>query len=109
MATREHGLYRRYETPPADAAKGGCYLTHDSGAGVDTGVLIDFEGDLCLSLVAIKELAEVAGFSVNAEAEQLERDNAWLVVENQRIQQERDELEGLLDGLTSTIARGTKK
>jgi hypothetical protein len=78
MAVRKHGLFRRCDHPSPDVAKGGCYYTYSTGPGVDTGILIDFEGTLYLSLNTIKELAEVAGFSVNEEAEQLERDNAFL-------------------------------
>ena len=68
MATRTHGLYRRLDHPAADAAHGACYLSGDAGPCVDTGVSIYMEGSLTLSVNAIRELAEVAGFSVDAEA-----------------------------------------
>ena len=78
MAIRQHALFRRVDTPPPDVAKGGCYYSFDTGPGVDTGILIDFEGTLFLSLNTIKELAEVAGFSVNAEGEAQEQEVEWL-------------------------------
>lgn len=78
MAVRNHALFRRYENPPPDAAQGASYIYHSGEAGVDTGVLVYGEGTLCLSLQEIQELAEVAGFSVNAEAFQLEQENAYL-------------------------------
>lgn len=105
MATREHGLFRKYETPPADCAKGGGYIYYGTGPGVDTGVLIDFEGTLCLSLVEIKELAEVAGFSLDEEALQNERDIAFLAAENERLHQQNQELQGIIEGFAKAIAK----
>lgn len=91
MATRQHGLFRAVDRPSGDVAKGGCYIYGSAGHGVDTGVLIDFEGTLFLSDTAIKELAEVAGFSVNEEGQELETRNAELErdleVANERIQE----------------------
>jgi hypothetical protein len=109
MGLTSHGLFRRYDTPPADAAKGGCYVYYDAGPGVDTGILIDFEGDLCLSLVAIRELAEVAGYRLNEEAEKLERDNAWLVLENIKLTDERDGYKDIIEGFGKVVAKGTKR
>lgn len=111
MAIREHGLYRRYETPPADAAKASCYLTGSGDAGVDTGVHIEFEGTLCLSLNSIKELAEVAGFSVNVEGEELERENAELLrqlaVQDVKIAEMNEQL--IAVGVAIARARGDAK
>jgi hypothetical protein len=84
MAVREHGLFRLVDHPSPDVAKGGCYYSYDTGPGVDTGILIDFEGTLFFSLNTIKEMAEVAGFSVNEEAAQLEHDLAFLAAEVER-------------------------
>lgn len=81
MAVRDHGLFRKLDRPASDTAHSGCYVDGSTGPGVDTGVYIDFEGTLFLSLSTIKELAEVAGYSVNAEGEQLEHDNAFLTRE----------------------------
>lgn len=85
MATREHGLFRYLDHPAGDAAKGGCYVSYGTGPCVDTGVLIEFEGTLTLSVNTIRELAEVAGFSVDAEALQHEKDIAHLTAENTRL------------------------
>ena len=76
MATRIHGLYRKYDRPPNDAALGGGYLDGSQGPGVDTGVLVAYEGTLCLSVNSLKELCEVAGFSFDAEAIKLEQNSA---------------------------------
>jgi hypothetical protein len=84
MAVRQHGLFRRLDRPANDTAHSGCYVDGSAGPGVDTGTYIDFEGTLFLSLNTIKELAEVAGFSVNAEGEALEREVEWLKHQNQQ-------------------------
>ncbi len=96
MATREHGLFRRLDNPAPDAAKGGGYIYHGQGPCVDTGVLIDFEGTLTLTLNEIKELAEVAGFSLNEEAEAIEQENAYLQSENARLKAEIEDADALL-------------
>lgn len=106
MAVRKHGLFRHVERPAADVAKGGCYITGSAASGVDTGVNIDFEGTLFLSDSTIKELAEVAGYSVNEEGMQLEIDNAWLVNENERLQAEVADLETQLTLIGVAISRG---
>jgi len=66
--------------------------------------LIDFEGTLCLSLNTIREMAEVAGFSVNTEAEQLERDNAFLINEVAKLTTQVSELHAIIDGFAKAIA-----
>jgi hypothetical protein len=98
MATREHGLFRRLDTPAPDAAQGGCYVSHGTGPCVDTGVLIEFEGTLTLSVNTIRELAEVAGFSVDAEALQHEEDIAHL---QHRVEELEAENAGLREDLNA--------
>lgn len=73
MAIREHGLFRRCEAPSPDVAKGGCYYSGDAGPGVDTGILIEFEGTLYFGLNAIREMAEVAGFTLDTEGIETQR------------------------------------
>lgn len=108
MAVREHGLFRKLDTPAPDAALGGCYITHDTGPCVDTGVLVEFEGTLTLSLNVIRELAEVAGFSVDAEALENER----VISEQQRqievLTVDRNELRDQLDAVGVAVARAAK-
>lgn len=106
MATREHGLFRKLDTPAPDAAKGGCYVSYGTGPCVDTGVLIDYEGTLTLSLPTIQELAEVAGFSVDAEALENERKIAELEHENDQLKARIAELDMELDHAASLVARG---
>ena len=109
MATRTHGLFRKLDHPAADAALGGCYIFHSAGPCVDTGVLIDYEGTLTLSLEAIKELAEVAGFSVNEEALQLERDIAFLQEENRKLKAESEGYREIIEGFNKIVAKGSKR
>lgn len=106
MAVREHGLFRLLDRPAPDAAKGGCYVTYGTGPCVDTGVLIAFEGTLTLSVGTIKELAEVAGFSVDAEAIQHEKDIAFLTQENQRLHALNKELRSELDAFAGLLQQG---
>ncbi len=79
MALTEHPLFRLVDTPGPDTAHGGCYYSGVTGPGVDTGILIEFEGTLFLSLNTIKEIAEVAGFRLNEEGVKLEQSNAYLM------------------------------
>lgn len=99
MAVREHGLFRRLDHPAVDAAKGGCYIYGDAGPCIDTGVLVEFEGTLTISLGALREMAEVAGFSINEEGIELERRNAELEKSLAEITLERDALLDTLSGL----------
>lgn len=78
MTIRTHAVYRLLDTPAPDAAREGCYLTGVSGPCVDTGALIYQEGTLTISVSAIRELAEVAGMSVNEEGLATEAENAHL-------------------------------
>lgn len=105
MAVRDHGLFRKLDSPPPDAAMGGCYVTHDTGPCVDTGVLIEFEGTLCLSVNTIKELAEVAGMSVNEEGIQLEIDNATLQQACENLRAQVADLESQLEAVGLAVAR----
>lgn len=106
MATRTHGLFRLVDHPSVDVAHGGCYVDGSAGPGVDTGVLIEFEGTLFLSLNTVKELAEVAGYSVNAEGAALEVENAHLVHTVEQLTAERDQLSADLDAVGVLLARG---
>lgn len=103
MAVREHGLYRLLDTPAPDAALGGCYITHSTGPCVDTGVLVEFEGTLTLSIGVIKELAEVAGFSVNEEALKLELDNAHLQHRVTELEEEVARLNDIIIGVGRAV------
>lgn len=105
MATRKHGLYRRLDHPAQDAAKAACYLTGSSGPCVDTGVLIEFEGTLTISLSALKELAEVAGFSVNEEGEQQEAEIEWLHKTVTDLEAKITDLEEQLEAVGQAITR----
>lgn len=109
MAIREHGLYRRCARPAADVAKGGCYITGDAGVGVDTGAYIDMEGTLYLSLNTIKELAEVAGFSVNEEGQQLEIDNTFLTEQVASLGRELADANEQLEAVGLAVARAASK
>lgn len=109
MALRDNGLFTRCDAPLAGTAMGACYINHTAGPGVDTGVLIEFEGTLFLSNEAIKDLAEVAGMNVNEEGEQLEIENAHLQREVERLTAERDELSNQLDEVSLVFARRVQK
>lgn len=109
MATRTHGLFRLVDHPGNDVAHGGCYVDGSAGPGVDTGVLIEFEGTLFLSLNTVKELAEVAGFSVNAEGAALEIENAHLTHQVEELTAERDQLNADLDAVGVLLARANPK
>lgn len=108
MATREHGLFRLLPRPPADAALGGSLVTGSQGPCVDTGAFIDFVGTVVIDLPTIRELAEVAGFSVNEEGIELERRNAELEHEVEQLQTRVTELDEQLDAVALTFARARK-
>lgn len=110
MAVREHGLFRLLERPPADAAMGGSLVTGSQGPCVDTGQFIDFVGTVVIDLPTLKELAEVAGFSVNEEGIELERRNAELEYDLGLALWRIAELDQQLDtvALTFARARGSK-
>lgn len=78
MAITDHPLFRLVDTPGPDVAHGACYFSGDTGPGVDTGILVEFEGTLFFSLNTVREMAEVAGFRVNEEGIELERQVAEL-------------------------------
>ena len=104
MAVREHALFRRVDHPSADVAKGGCYYSYDTGPGVDTGILIDFEGTLFFSLNTIKELAEVAGFSIDGEALEHERQLAEQSRLIEQLEGEKSDLLKQLDAVGLAVA-----
>ena len=108
MATRTHGLYRKYDIPPNDAALGGGYLDGSQGPGVDTGVLVAYEGTLCLSFNSLKELCEVAGFSFDAEAVRLEETNAHQLRTIELLTAENVEMRKLLDTVGAAVAYGAE-
>lgn len=105
MAVREHALFRRLDTPAEDAAKGGCYIWGGTGPCIDTGVLVEFEGNLTIGLGALREMAEVAGWSVCEEGEQLEREHAALTAENARLASEVADLTDQLTAVGVAVAR----
>lgn len=105
MPIREHALFRRLDTPAGDAAKGSCYIYHTTGACVDTGVLIDFEGNLTIGLTALREMAEVAGFSFEEEGVALEQRNAFLERELAEAKEQLAEANSQLEAVGVAIAR----
>lgn len=105
MTVREHALYRLLPRPAADAAQGGCYLTASQGPCIDTGVNIYMEGTLTLSLGALTEMCEVAGFSFNAEGRKLEAENAALQHELAAARAENADLNEQLDAVSLAMAR----
>lgn len=109
MATRTNGLFTKVDRPLPGSAKGGCYIWGSAGPGVDTGVLIDFEGTLYLGNAAIKELAECAGFSLNEEGLQLEYDNAHLQRKVAELASKNADLEDQLNGVSALLARNVKR
>ena len=108
MAVRQHAIYRRLDNPPGDAARGSCYLTGQSGACVDTGADIYNEGTLVISVSAVREMAEVAGFNV-VDGVELEVRNAELERENKDLILKVNELQGELDALDKAVARNRKR
>jgi len=108
MAIRDHGLFRRLDHPAPDAAQGGCYITHDCGPCVDTGILIYGEGTLTLGRSTILELAEVAGFTVDAEGIEHEMQLAEQARQIELLTAERDELLGQLNAIGATVARAAR-
>lgn len=109
MATRQHALFRLVDRPSPDVAHEACYVYGTAGAGVDTGVIIEFEGTLFLSLAAVKEMAEVAGFSVNEEGQALEVENANLQHQLAEAIAERDDANEQLRVLGGVLARAASK
>lgn len=105
MATREHGLYRRLDQPAEDAAQGGCYSCHACGPCVDTGILVYNEGTLTICLGCLQEMAEVGGFSVDAEALQHEKDISFLQNEVQELTGQVSYLNGVIDDFTAVATR----
>lgn len=103
-AIRNHAIYRRMPQPPGDAAKGACYLSGSAAECVDTGANIFGEGTLVLSVNTIRELAEVAGFTV-VNGEKLEIRNAELEHEVEQLKAQVAELEEELDVAARLSAR----
>lgn len=104
MATRKHALFK-VTIPTWVHAKASCFVYETAEEGIDMGVEIDGYGALFLSRRAIKEAAEVAGFSVNEEGAALEEENAWLQHELAETQSEAKALREELDTIGKTIAR----
>ena len=109
MATRTHGLFRLLPTPAGDSAQGGCYIYHTTGPCIDTGVLIEFEGNLTLSLVALREMCEVAGFSFEEEGVKLEQRVAFLERELEQAKAELAEANEQLNAVGIAVARAAKR
>ncbi len=109
MAVRDHGLFRKLVTPAADTAHSGCYICNNVAGGVDTGVYIDYEGSLFLCTNCIKELAEVAGMSVDVEGEMHERELEYLHHENTSLTAELADARDQLDAFGIAVARAQAK
>src|SRR5690349_5961986 len=109
MAVRKHAIYRLLPEPAEDAAEAGCYLTGSRGPCVDTGRLIMHEGNLTLSVQTIKDLAEVAGFSVNEEGQQLEELAEHLVRENEDLKAQLADANDQLEAVGKAVARAAQK
>lgn len=108
MALTSHALFRRLDEPAPDAAKAGCYIYGDRGPCVDTGVDVYMEGTLTLSVGAIKEMAEIAGFRVNEEGRDLEVRNAELERQVGDLQAEIAELLAELQAVGSVVRRAAE-
>lgn len=106
---REHALFRRLETPAGDSAQGGCYIYHSTGPCIDTGVLVEFEGNLTIGLAALYEMCGVAGWSVNQEAEELEAENAFLVESNRLLIERVTEAENHLEAVGLAMAHAQER
>lgn len=103
MALTEHPLFRLVDTPGPDVAHGSCYYSGITGPGVDTGILIEFEGTLFLSINTIREIAEVAGFRLNEEGIELEMQNAEYKRRNGELVDVNGELQAQLDDANRII------
>ena len=101
---RDHGLFRKVEAPGTDVAMGGCYACYRSVPGIDTGVLIEYEGTLFLCNNCLKEMVEVAGMNVLEDAVKLERDLAMAQHALAASLQENEELEELLNTVASVTS-----
>jgi hypothetical protein len=109
MATRDHGLFRRLDRPAPDAAEGGCFIYHTQDACIDTGILVFGAGTLTLSCTAIKEMAEVAGFTVDAEGIEHEIQLAEQARTIELLTAERDELLLQLNAIGTAVSRAAGK
>jgi recombinational DNA repair protein (RecF pathway) len=109
MALTSHGLYRKLSRPANDTAMSACYVCHKATAGVDLGVYISFEGSLFLCLNCIREAAEIAGFRVNAEGEQLEREVEWLKVQTQQLTSQLSDANEQLDAVGLAVAHAANR
>ena len=107
-AIRNHAIYRRLNNPPGDAARQSCYLTGVAGPCIDTGADIYMEGPLVISVAAVREMAEVAGFNV-VDGEKLEQENAHLVHENAQLIIRVNELNEELDAVARVSARKVRR
>jgi hypothetical protein len=105
MAKRKNGLFTHVERPLPGTANSGCIVYGTAGEGVDTGVYCDSPGTLYFGLVAIRELAECAGFSVNEEGEKLEKDLAFALHRIEELEAEKDDLVEQLDAVSLVMAR----
>lgn len=103
MATRKSQLYTLTPTPLPNTYTDGCLATGSRGPGIDINVPIEYVGNIRLSLGAVQEIAEVAGFSVNAEGAKLEEDNAYLEAANQALTKRVAELEEQLSTVGAVI------
>ena len=107
-AIRNHAIYRRLNNPPGDAARQSCYLTGVAGPCIDTGADIYMEGTLVISVAAVREMAEVAGFNV-VDGEKLEQENAHLVHEVEQLKEKLAELNEELDAVARVSARKVRR
>lgn len=89
MAIREHGLFSQ-GVPRDHNAKAACYLYGSNEPGIDTGVIIEGEGVLFIGETALREMAEVAGWSFE-ESDLLEPRVKELEEEVTFLQRERDD------------------
>lgn len=108
MPIREHAIFRKLDQPHAEAAGGSSYIYHSNDACVDTGVHIFGEGFLTLSLNEIKELAEVAGFSVNEDGQAVEERNAELERQVAALEAENEELVAELRAIGTAVRRAAE-
>src|SRR5258708_29689791 len=109
MAKRSNGLFTKVEHPLPNTARSGCIVYGTAGAGVDLGVDADAFGTIFLSNLAIREAAEVAGFVVNEEGLQLEKDLAYAEQRVSELLTENEELKTQLDAVSLVFARAQAK
>lgn len=108
-AIRTHALFRKVDHPQNNTYHGGCLVYGGRGAGVDTGIMVDYEGFVFISEQALKEMCEVFGFSFNEDGVRVEQENAHLSAENFRLLAENAEMNEQLTAIGIAISHAAGK